>query len=86
MVLDGLREGIERGGGGGGGGASFEVGDEWQQLEWTLQMVRGVERLRTLLPREIPLQAALGQLLEAADAPRLEFRPYDWASNDNEGV
>lgn len=39
-----------------------------------------LERLRTLLPAELPLRSALGELLDGS--PTLIFRPYDWGSND----
>lgn len=41
-----------------------------------------VEKLRTLLPEASPLHSALGELLSLSGEPHLEFRPYDWGSNE----
>ena len=41
-----------------------------------------VERVRSLLPAATPLHESLGGALGAPAGVSLEFRPYDWGSND----
>ena len=55
---------------------------DWYGADFGASARARVERLRTLLPADVSLHAALGELLEAADEPALVFRPYDWGSNE----
>lgn len=55
---------------------------DWYGGDFGSSPSRVVARLREVLPGDLPLAASLGALLDQTSEPTLDFRPYDWGSNE----